>query len=313
MAHETMAPSGQVTVLHFVHGKYEGKDFPLGTDSVVVGRSTEAELVLADDAVSRKHARVYTARGLTWICDLGSRNGTHVNGKRVSIHRLRAGDRLAIGSSLARVEAKASGDLSSNRAGEEKKRRALSEVRGRSMTGRLEEIPLMDVLQWLATSRKTGALRVRDPNNDKGGVLHLRNGQVFSAAIEGKSRLHPKKALLRMLSWQRGMFELENSSHEEPAQVLDLSLEHMLMEAARQQDELSDLAKVSPVPGPRDKVQLIKPSPVPWTELKPAELELVQAILEQEGWNNALDVSETDDVVLYRTLGELYEKGVVQW
>ena len=73
-----------VHVLHFLHGKYAGEEYPLGPDeSYIAGRSPEADIVLADDTVSRKHARFYRSRDLVWVRDLGSRNGTRVGGQPV--------------------------------------------------------------------------------------------------------------------------------------------------------------------------------------------------------------------------------------
>src|SRR5215470_6647349 len=149
-----MAPAAPIVVLAFIRGRYQGQEFALEANkSIIAGRSTEADLVLADDAVSRKHARFHGARGRVWVRDLGSRNGTLVNGNRVEHHCLREGDRIAIGSSLARVELKDNADTN-RRAGEQRRRRP-NDSAGRSMTGSIEDIPLMDVLQWLATSRKT--------------------------------------------------------------------------------------------------------------------------------------------------------------
>jgi pSer/pThr/pTyr-binding forkhead associated (FHA) protein len=307
-----MAEDATITVLHFVHGKYEGTEFPLDAESFVAGRSTEADLVLADDAVSRKHARFFAKRGRVWVRDLGSRNGTHVNGKQTLLHCLRPGDRLTIGSSLVAIESKRANEVSSRRTGEQRRRRP-NESAGRSMSGSLEDIPLMDVLQWLATSRKTGALKVKDPEAGRIGALHLREGKVFYAAIDGNGRLHPEKALMRMLNWQKGMFELESASLQDPPVTLNLSLEHMLMEAARQQDELANLAKKRPMPGAKDIVRLAKPSPARWKELPPEQIDLVQDIVEQGGWQAVLDASPTDDVTLFRALTELRAKGVVTW
>jgi pSer/pThr/pTyr-binding forkhead associated (FHA) protein len=307
-----MAEDARITVLHFVHGKYEGLEFPLDAESFVAGRSTEADLVLADDAVSRKHARFFAKRGRVWVRDLGSRNGTHVNGKQTLLHCLREGDRLAIGSSLVKIEQKRPVEVSSRRAGEQRRRRP-NDSAGRSMTGSIEDIPLMDVLQWLATSRKTGALKVRDPDANRVGALHLREGKVFYAAIEGNPRLHPEKALMRMLNWQKGMFELENASLDDPPVTINMSLEHMLMEAARQQDELANLAKKRTLPGPKDIVRLAKPSPLRWKDIAPEQLDLLQDIVEQGGWQAVLDGSSVDDVTLFRAIAELRQKNVVTW
>lgn len=306
-----MTDDGLVTVLHFVSGRYEGQDFPLDDRrSYIAGRSSEVDLVLADDAVSRKHVRFYPARGRIWVRDLGSRNGTVVNGELVERHCLREGDRIAIGSSLARVTRADPDALSPKRAGESHRAADLS---NRSMAGSLEDIPLMDVLQWLATSRKAGTLKVRDPDAERVGSLHLRDGRVFYAAITGAPELAPEKALIRMLCWKRGSFELENAVIEEVPGEINMSLEHMLMEAARQEDEIANLAKKTPLPKPRARVALAKPCPVRWKELEASEIDLVQDLVEMGSWWRVLDHSATDDLTLSRTLVALKKKGVVEY
>ncbi len=306
-----MSEDGLVTVLDFVSGRYEGQEFPLDDRrSYIAGRSTEVDLILADDAVSRKHVRFYPARGHMWMRDLGSRNGTIINGKTVERHCLRPGDRIAIGSSLVRVAQRDHDALTGKRAGEAHRSTDMST---RSMAGSIEDIPLMDVLQWLATSRKTGTLAVRDPDDDRLGSLHLRNGQVFFAAISGAEELGPDKALLRMLNWKRGSFELDNDEPEEAEDEISMSLEHMLMEAARQEDELAALAKKTPLPKPRGRVVLAKPCPLRWKDLDEAELDLVQEMVEQGTWWRVLDRSTIDDLTLSRTLVALKGKGVIEY
>ncbi|MEM6992798.1 MAG: DUF4388 domain-containing protein [Myxococcota bacterium] len=298
-------------VLRFVTGKYEGRDFPLDdARSFIAGRSTEADLVLADDAVSRKHARFYPARGRIWVRDLGSRNGLVINGTTVSHHCLRAGDRIAIGSSLAKFADVEATDLSKERAGE---RTAASSVSGRSMTGSIEEIPLMDVLQWLATSRKTGTLKVKEPDGGRIGSLHLRDGQVFYATISSSTSLHPEKALMRMLAWTRGSFELENTAIDEVETEIHMSLEHMLMEAARIEDEMKNLARRNTLPAPDAPVTFVSPGPVKWRDLEDKELELIQSLVEWGGWQQLTDASKTDDLTLTRILVALQKKGVVTY
>lgn len=302
---------GLVTVLQFVCGRYEGQGFPLDDRrSYIAGRSTEVDLILADDAVSRKHARFYPSQGRIWVRDLGSRNGTIVNGQNVERHCLRVGDRIAIGSSLVKVERAEPDSVSGRRAGEPARSADLS---NRSMAGSIEDIPLMDVMQWLATSRKTGQLKVKDPNAERVGSLHLREGQVFFASITGSEGLKPEKALLRMLNWKRGSFELEQTTLDNPPEEISMSLEHMLMEAARQEDELAALAKRHPLPKAGGKVSLVRPSPVRWKDLDTPELDLVQDMIENGGWWRVRDVSPLDDVTLSRTLVALRDKGVVSY
>ncbi len=301
-----------VQVLRFVTGKYEGKDFPLDdARSFIAGRSGEADLVLADDAVSRKHARFYPARGRIWVRDLGSRNGTVINGTAVTHHCLRDGDRIAIGSSLAKFASLEQAEVSKERAGE--RRANGSDVSGRSMTGSIEEIPLMDVLQWLATSRKTGTLKVREPDGGRVGALHLRDGQVFYATISSSKNLHPEKALMRMLAWSKGSFELENTTLDDVDTEIHMSLEHMLMEAARIEDELKNMSRRSKLPKPDDNVVIVSPGPVRWKELDEKELDLMQDLVEIGSWQELADSSRTDDLTLTRILVALQKKGVVSY
>lgn len=313
MAPANPTPAPSVVVLHFVRGKYQGQEFALESGkAVIAGRSTEADLVLSDDAVSRKHARFHAARGRVWVRDLGSRNGTLVNGQAVAHQCLRPGDRIAIGSSLARIDLKATADVAQRKAGEQRRRRP-NEAAGRSMTGAIEDIPLMDVLQWLATSRKTGCLKVRDVERGRVGALHLREGRVYYAEIVGNRLLHPEKALLRMLLWDKGMFELENTSVENPPIEISMPLEHMLMEAARQQDELANLGKKHTLPAYGQPVTIVRPSPTRWNKLAPGELDLVQDILEAGGWWEVMDGSTVDDITMMKLLVTLRQKGVVSY
>jgi hypothetical protein len=65
---------------------------------VVLGRSQDADVRVADVNVSRRHAELRQEGATYWIVDLGSTNGTAVNGKRVDRKRLRNGDRITLGS-----------------------------------------------------------------------------------------------------------------------------------------------------------------------------------------------------------------------
>jgi len=64
----------------------------------VVGRSPSADLQVRDRAVSRRHAEIVWEDGAYLLRDLGSHNGTFVNGQRVASSVLREGDRIRIGS-----------------------------------------------------------------------------------------------------------------------------------------------------------------------------------------------------------------------
>lgn len=298
--------SREIPVLTFVAGADPGSAFPLGPkgESWVAGRSSDADLVLADDTVSRKHARIYEARGTLWLRDLGSRNGTQVNGRAVSHHRLRPGDRITIGASLMRVDVVPAAQLQ-RRLGPGPE----ESTAGRSMSGSMQEIPLADVLQWLATSRKTGTLRVR---GNSSGELFLRQGQVYYARIEGSDRLKAEKALLRMMGWSEGTFELDSTTVEPPeGQELSVGLEHILMEAARIQDELAHLADRHQLP--EHRVEFVHPSGKPWRELSPEQIDLLQSIAAGGDWPTVISRLDADDVALTQAAIDLQKAGVISY
>jgi hypothetical protein len=65
-----------------------------------IGRQSDNDLVLTDPGVSRHHAEVINSSGTCTLHDLGSTNGTYVNGGVVSEHALRDGDRISLGSTI---------------------------------------------------------------------------------------------------------------------------------------------------------------------------------------------------------------------
>ncbi len=81
-----------------------GEAFTLDRE-VTVGRGGGCQIVLPDDTfVSQVHARLFQRDGRTYVEDLGSRNGTYVNGKRIEgATRLRRGDRIQFGQTVTEV------------------------------------------------------------------------------------------------------------------------------------------------------------------------------------------------------------------
>lgn len=81
-----------------------GRVFPLSVGGVQVGRAPESGIALLDSEVSRHHARIWVEEGRVRLEDLGSTNGTRLNGEL--IHgpvEVRTGDRLAIGGHVLKL------------------------------------------------------------------------------------------------------------------------------------------------------------------------------------------------------------------
>ncbi len=83
-----------------VRGPEAGTVLSLAPGSYTVGRARENDLVLKDIAASRKHLRLEVSKQAARLVDLGSGNGTKVNGKRAGEVELRHGDTIEIGGSV---------------------------------------------------------------------------------------------------------------------------------------------------------------------------------------------------------------------
>ena len=74
---------------------------------VLLGRAPNCDCVLPDECVSRKHAQLWRDGERWFLRDIGSRNGTRVNGVRVSeITEVRPGDRVNLGGAVYRLSAR---------------------------------------------------------------------------------------------------------------------------------------------------------------------------------------------------------------
>ena len=85
----------------------DGSRYDVGTAPLTVGRLPECDIVLADPNASRRHVEVRQATdgaGGYVVIDLGSTNGTKVNGIGIHSHRLQDGDEITIGSTRLRFE-----------------------------------------------------------------------------------------------------------------------------------------------------------------------------------------------------------------
>ncbi len=81
-----------------------GRVFPLPTGQAILGRAPDCVVALLDGEVSRQHARILIQEGRVLVEDLGSTNGTRLNGEPVrGLVDLRTGDRLALGGHVLKL------------------------------------------------------------------------------------------------------------------------------------------------------------------------------------------------------------------
>ncbi|MCG5054251.1 MAG: DUF4388 domain-containing protein [Myxococcales bacterium] len=314
--HDQDNSSGQdaaLWALRFISGKYQGGEFPLRPNrEIIIGRSSDLDMVLVEDMVSRKHAKIATNEKNITIQDLGSTNGTFVNGEKIRSVELKDGDRILIGTSIIKLVG-LNGEVSANNLSETEARSkmqvdATRRPPSRTMSGSIEEIPLPDLIQLLSTSRKSGVLVLR---SDLGtGRIYFRTGQIYFASIDESFDVSPRKAMYRMLSWTAGFFELEAPDERTVLEEIQESTEALLMEGMRQMDELKVIGEK--LPAPSSVIALPRPLEAKLRDLKPDELDLFQLALAGGTLQSLFDRSRLPDLETAEALKQLIEKGYLQ-
>lgn len=95
------AGRGAAARLVITDGPLAGTTLPLSGSQVLVGRSPGNTLVLDDDYASNRHARLFPGDGGWWLEDLGSTNGTYIDGQRVTAaEEIRPGVPVRIGQTV---------------------------------------------------------------------------------------------------------------------------------------------------------------------------------------------------------------------
>lgn len=299
--------------LKFISGKYQGGEFPLkGDKQLIIGRSSELDIVLVEDMVSRKHAKITLTSGKITIEDLGSTNGTFVNGEKVKTSRLKEGDRILVGTSILKLVKAGVNALELSDAQVKQNLEQVAVVQSQrqtktAMTGKIEEVPLPDLLQLFHTSKKNGVLVV---NNEQEAKIYLRQGKVYYAVINDNHDLGPQKSFNRIITWENGEFELRPPDDQSFMTELDESTEHLLMDALRQLDELRRVQGSLP---PFDQTLLLAvPMQPALRDLQPEELDVLQLIINWGTLQGLFDNATQDDVVIATAVASLLERGYLR-
>jgi hypothetical protein len=88
---------------------WDGRRHEIEKRRVVIGRSKDCDIQVADPNVSRRHAEVRQEGSAHWVVDLDSTNGTEINGRRLKRAKLRPGDTITVGSTELVFEREAGG------------------------------------------------------------------------------------------------------------------------------------------------------------------------------------------------------------
>jgi pSer/pThr/pTyr-binding forkhead associated (FHA) protein len=204
---------------------------------VVIGRSRSCELTLQADQASRRHALVRFEDDHFRVRDLGSTNGTFVNGESLDAERvLRPGDRIEIGGTLVTfclVDEAMEDAMHDMGEGETiLMTRPLSGAR-EALRGNFEEIPSFAVLQILEMGSQTGLLSVE--GGEGAGSMWLENGRLIHAETEKTEGFEAATEIVQSAS---GRFLFEPGG-EPLSRTLNASVTEVILEATRLLDESS--------------------------------------------------------------------------
>jgi pSer/pThr/pTyr-binding forkhead associated (FHA) protein len=288
---------------------------------ILIGRSSDLDMVLVEDMVSRQHSRITTHGGEFFIEDLGSTNGTFVNGEKVSKKRIKEGDRILVGTSIIKLVTSAEGnentspdirDLPDEAYQTPPSMPAVSTRHGGttitgSISGLIDEVPLPDLLQLFSTSKKSGVLII----NSKGhvGEVFLRDGRVYQTKIDNAPEISSFKAFYRMLDWRTGTFSLDHPSAQVFEEELDISTEALLMEGMRQLDEIANLG--SAVPALDKNLKFNKPLIPPLRSLTPELLDTMQLVQNCTQVEAILNTSLASDFETFQDLVYLIQNDYI--
>lgn len=90
--------------LRIQEGKDSGREFSFDQPEVTIGRTADNDVILSDAGVSRRHVLIKSVAGRFVAQDMGSANGTQVNGTPIEEQELQSGDTLAVGPVILTVE-----------------------------------------------------------------------------------------------------------------------------------------------------------------------------------------------------------------
>jgi pSer/pThr/pTyr-binding forkhead associated (FHA) protein len=201
-------------------------------EAVVIGRGAACDLSLASPAASRRHAEVRPHAGGWQVRDLGSTNGTFLNGERIEAeHALRPGDAIQIGEQTIHFCHVESGDDEAEERGGECTMLLAAPAGEGMLRGSLAEIPPIGLLQLLELERKSGVLEIETGTGK--ARLWIAEGRPVHAELGDSSGL---EAALGIALLQTGRFTLVARS-EAPGRSIEIPMMELVLEASRRVDE----------------------------------------------------------------------------
>ncbi|MGB0645598.1 MAG: FHA domain-containing protein, partial [Bradymonadia bacterium] len=274
--------------LRFIGGEFEGGEFPLKLNrEITIGRGSEHDMVLDEDMVSRAHARISTFDGKVTLEDLGSTNGTLVNGEKVSVITLNPRDQILIGNSLLEfvtdgLSTEELMPVSTTSSTLLPRETLVANVR--FMGGKVggTSLTFFDLFTDMIDGGVTGTFEIVHGAEGRGEIL-FSNGEITGATLEIAAKtpltLPTRKACLRMLLWDVGKYNFQ------PGEVISDVQEpldgRVLLKQGR--EEQQSFAKYAAyLPAPESKLTLTTPLKPKLSALSAEVLDTLQNIINKK-------------------------------
>ena len=294
--------------LRFLSGKHLGSEYVLADPTeVVVGRSSDVDLILIEGMVSRRHARFQLDGGVLDVEDLGSTNGTFVNGEKIRRRRLREGDRVLIGTTILKVVFSQSPvgtkppppptrDFDESQTSERTR-----------MSGDLSEVSVPELIEMFGSARQRLVLELTAPEGTT--IVTIAEGKVLDCQAEHLPDAPGEKCILRALGISKGSFAVR--SFQEPAERrLAIPIPELLVDGLFKLDEVTVLRQRLPAKG--EKVVLARPLLAPLSSLEERDLDLLQLAYNTGDVDTTLNQSAENDLEAAKRLLGLLDGGYLR-
>ncbi len=294
--------------LRFLSGKNQGSEYVFDDPSqVIVGRSGTADLILVEGMVSRNHACFTLDGGELSLEDMGSTNGTFVNGEKIKSRRLSEGDRVLIGTTIIKVV------FSESPAGTKPpppKSGQLDDVQtaDRShMAGNLEEVGVPELIEMFGSARQRLVLEIKSGGST--AWITMAEGSVLDCRIDKLDAAPAIKCILRVLGFNKGSFLVRPYRHPEAVR-LGIAVPELLVDGLFKLDEMTVVRQR--LPDGNGALSLARPLLAPLSALDEADLDILQLAHNAGTVNGVLDGSSETDLEAAQRLLSLLDGGYLR-
>lgn len=277
------------------------------SDEIVVGRGSNAHLIVVGSMVSRQHARFELRDGSLSLRDLGSTNGTFVNGDKIKERGLMVGDRVLIGTTILKVE------LSESPLGTRPPPPPMEEYNEDQtgdhsrMAGLLSDVGVPELIEMFGSARQQVTLEISS-GRDGLATIALSEGKVMDCRIAKLPDASARKSMLRVLGYQKGSFAV--TPCEAPEERLGIPFPELLVDGLFKLDEMTVVCQQ--LPGEHSSLVLAKPLLPPLTDLDPEDLQILQLAHNSGNVEDILDKSAETDLQAAKRLLSLLDGGYLR-